>query len=194
MFSPGLAGGNLFLTAGPLAVTEGLRIDGRRVTIDAGGEGRHIEVSGPTHLHLVRLAIAGGDVPLSDSAVTGNAADRTGGGLLVSGGRVNLRSSTVAGNTAVFGGGVGVAAATDGGAAPLLFTSGGRSAITDNTARFGGGLENRGAMTLRDVDLSGNAADYGGVLFAEDGSTTRSLLEAIAEDDVFGGGRVANPR
>jgi uncharacterized repeat protein (TIGR01451 family) len=131
--------------AGPTVNISGLTVSGGKATgnAPAGQGGAILQVNGT--------------LTISDSVVSGNAADLDGGGIF-GGGTLNISRSTVSGNTAGRHGG-GVEAQGD--------TSVSNSTVVNNTAQQeGGGI---GTSTSVDIDvnvesstISGNTAANGG--------------------------------
>ena len=95
----------------------------------------------------------GGTLTMYDTAITGNEAQTFGGGIL-NGGTLTMQGGTLADNTAQESGGGGLwnsASASD--SASLS-----NATVTGNTAYYGGGILNAGALTLSETTVSGNTA------------------------------------
>ncbi|MFF7127567.1 hypothetical protein [Streptomyces sp. NPDC008240] len=133
-----------------------------------------------------------GKLTLDRSEVTGNTADEDGGGISNEGGTVTLRDSSVAGNTALSsaadGGGL---SNNDKGTLTLKHTS-----VTDNTAdQDGGGIDNKGVLSVEDSTFRGNTArdDDGGAI-NNSGTGSVTVKESKFVDNVAGidGGAINN--
>ena len=103
----------------------------------------------------------GGTITLTDSTVSGNAAEFGLGGGILNGGTATITDSTISGNTAVDGGGIinGGFRGFNGGTMTLT-----DSTVSGNTASDnGGGIFNGGTATITDSTISGNTAEnFGG--------------------------------
>jgi predicted outer membrane repeat protein len=176
----------------------------------AGTEGGGLSVRSPSVLTLkdstVRRNVAGGSgggilafaATLTNSTVSGNAADNGGGiaattatltnstvngnsARLLSGGGIaaptaNLTNSTVSGNIATEDGGISAFAAT-------LTTS----TVSGNTAGNAGGGISAVTATLTNSTVSGNAAAVGGGIAAPTANLTNSTVSGNRADTTGGG-------
>ena len=117
-----------------------------------------LKVSNSTLSHIYGGGIdnAGGTVTVSNSTLSGNAANY-GGGIANYGGTVTVSNSTLSSNGAVSGGGIYNAGGT------VIVSN---SMLSGNYATFGGGIDNAygGTVTVSSSTLSGNYAtpDYSG--------------------------------
>jgi hypothetical protein len=204
-FAPDLEGSTLRLAGGPLVLSGGVTVDGAadasgdRVTLDAHGASRVLEIAaGDADVALHGLGIAGGNaaggtgggillgggssLSLAHALVRGNRGgddpDSTsygqGGGVFAgAGSRLTVTDSTIAGNNAEDGGGIHAAAGST-----VRLT---RSTLEDNAAYGyrhgeGGGLHAHGStITIEASTVAGNSADgpAGGIL-ADDSRLTIS--------------------
>ena len=177
-----VTGGTITLSAGELAITESLDIDGTsgllRVSIDGAAADRIFNIGGAALTPTVNLdnliitngtAANGGAVfiaqgstvamdgsDISDSAATGETASNGGGGVF-NAGSLTLVDGAISGNTATLG------SASGGG----IFNAEGASLVATGTtiannqaARAGGGIETRAAasVTLNSVTLGSDGA------------------------------------
>jgi predicted outer membrane repeat protein len=133
---------NLILEGGYTGCTGGTTAP---ATIDAGGSGRGVYVTG-SKVTLRNLQITGGD------ATTGGGVYATNGAVII------LESAEVTANTAYFGGGIFVDSGTE-----VALTQ--RSTVHDNTAKIaGGGVRVRGRLIATDTysRIRDNTAPHGG--------------------------------
>ena len=181
--------GRIVLTAGQLQIDKDLAIDGEgRITVDANGASRVIQIGDDRTVTLAGLTITGGHAALFSPTPNG------GGIRTLSNVTLTVRNSTIAGNTALFGGGIvfndgtltvinstvrsNRATAEGGGiynAAGLATIDG--STIADNEtgpglSSDGGGLFNfgnptgHGTMIIVNSTVSGNRASHrGGAIY-----------------------------
>ena len=155
----------------------------------------------------------GGTLTLGASTVSGNAAGNTGGGIFNGSGSVTLSGTTVRGNTAdADGAGIfsysGTLTLTDSTVTDnrslLSYGDGGGgignygtaavtgSSIGSNFSQVrGGGISNRGVMTLAKSTISGNESLTGGGI-ANVGSFTATDVTISGNTALFDGGGIAN--
>ncbi len=188
VFGSGASGGAVVNTGGTLSISDSsLRGNsatraGGAIEADAGtttldGVSLTNNVTGPTPGNGGGLHLTGaGDVTVTDSSVTGNAASEEGGGLWNSStGTFSVTGSTVSGNIAR-----GPAADQGGGG---LFNDGGLLQVTDSqvtgnvadgaSGSGGGILNNLGTLEVSASGITGNsAARAGGGIEANVGSTS----------------------
>ncbi len=118
------------------------------------------------------VAIKGGTLTVSGTALKGNAADYYGGTVLANGTTVTINNNTE------------VSESSAGTGAALYFRGGSKvtitdSAITDNTSSANGVVyQNGGTLDMTDVTANGNTAKSGGVLFASGSSTVVTLKDS----------------
>ena len=112
-----------------------------------------------------------GTFSITESAVTGNSAERSGGGIYFSCGDLTVTDTTISGNSASVGG--GVSNSDDG---TLTITG---SKISGNSAdRLGGGIANTGQGTLAGTAVVGNkSGGRGGGICNLKGNLTRAFLK-----------------
>ncbi len=188
-FDPGLAGGTLALTTGPLVPGNSVTIDASDapgISLDGGGTDRVLIVDAGLTVNLSNLTVANGygfqlaggilnngSLTLDHVTVTGNtmttdAGDfwQGGGGIYTGeGGSLTLVDSSVTNNNAGWSGG-GVYSFFN------TTTTIERSTIAGNTSGdVGGGLRLLGNATIVNSTISGNTSTgwYGGALFMTDG-------------------------
>jgi hypothetical protein len=120
-----------------------------------------------------------GDLTLSRSDVSRNAS--VWGGGILNQGRARIDSSTVTHNTSTFsGGGIlnGPAFAPGSGGEQLVLTD---SIVSSNTSNFGGGIYNKGAVTLDRPSRIGRntagAVGQGGGMFNDPGATVAGVTK-----------------
>ncbi|HZS00748.1 MAG TPA: CSLREA domain-containing protein [Chloroflexota bacterium] len=123
---------------------------------------------------------SGSTLVLTNTTVSGNAADGTGGGLF-NAGTATLTNTTFSGNAAAGGGGLY-------NAATVTLTS---TTLSGNSAGSGGGLYNSGTATLTNTTFSGNAASFGGGLF-NNGTATLTNTTFSGNAAASGGGGLLN--
>ncbi|MDG3494775.1 MULTISPECIES: DUF4347 domain-containing protein [Pseudanabaena] len=125
-----------------------------------------------------------GDLTLTNSTVSGNTAAIYGGGIFGNG-AVTLTNSTVSGNTAAGSGG-GI---FGNGAVTLT-----NSTVSGNTANIGGGIDGYGAVTLTNSTVSGNTAtsNGGGILGNGVVTLTNSTVSGNTSNTSNGGGILGN--
>ena len=117
-----------------------------------------------------------GALTLDSSTIQGNTAEFTGGGIANnSGGTVRVVSSTIAGNTAQGFEGGGIANALFGGGTMTVDSS----AITGNVAYKGGGIYNRGPLTITDSTIANNSASSFGGGITNDGAPLTAVNDTI---------------
>ena len=129
----------------------------------------------------------GGNISLSHSTITGNAASNNGGGIYASGGTLTLSNSTITNNTgSTLGGGIYIAGGS------LTIDS---STIANNNPSYsgtgGGGLYVDGGATVNIArsTLSGNeSGGFGGAINVASGSVTISNGSTVSGNSTNGGG------
>ena len=210
-FDPGLAGGTLALTSGPLVPAHSVTIDAvdaPGIVLDGGGTDRVLIIEAGLTVNMAHLTasngygfqVAGGilnngDLTLDQVTVTGNtvwtdAGDFwQGGGGIYNGGfsTFNLIDSTVSGNETQGG--------IDGGGVYAFFGTTvtiERSTISGNTAsNVGGGMRTLGNSNIVNSTLSGNVSTawHGGAIFHTDGQM--SITNATITDNTAPPGTAA---
>ncbi len=202
-FDPGLAGGTLALTTGPLVPVNSVTIDGSDapgISLDGGGGDRVLIVDAGLTVNLTNLTVTNGygfqlaggilnngnltldQVTVAGNTMTTDAGDfwQGGGGIYTGeGGSLNLVDSSVVGNTAAWSGG-GVYSFFN------TTTTIERSTIAGNISNdVGGGLRLLGNATIVNSTISGNESTgwYGGALFMTDGvvdMTNTTVVENVS--------------
>ena len=185
-------------------------------TIDAAGIDRVFDVFFHARLNLSGVTVTGGNaasgstfagidgggilnrgvhtgvwgtVTLTNSVVSGNSANRDGGGIK-NNGVMTISKSTVSDNSARrIGGGIDSTAVFSGGlpGATLTLTD---SVVSGNSANVhGGGLRNISTLTITNSTISGNSATEGGGIL-NDGRGVVSITNATVtgNSSSFGGG------
>ena len=111
---------------------------------------------GGMELRLGRLTVDG-------STISNNQAGAWGGGIFNSGGLMTITNGTIINNQAYLGGGIATNSDNNGPSQNKIS----HSAILSNTAvsENGGGIQNRGVMTITNSTLSGNSAYEGGGIY-----------------------------
>ncbi len=215
-----VAAGEIVAASGVVSIT-GANINANRATGDAATDGGagvfnagamtiiDTEISGNSATAGSAsgggIFNAGGQLELIDSEVTGNLANRAGGGIETSGSSTtSLTNVNLDGNTAGL-----IGAAMPGNGGGLHVTGPGTVTITGGTvennaaAAEGGGLWNSstGTMTVADVFISDNTASGddatmgGGGLYNDGGSVTLtggSVVDNEATGDAGSGGGIFN--
>ena len=192
-FDPGLAGGTVALTSGPLTVSDkavvidadgapGLRVSGggadRVLIVDAGASAtvRHLVLADGYGFQLAGCVLNNGMLTLDHVAVTGCAMTTDAGDFWQGGGGIyngdgatlNLIESTVANNAAGWSGG-GIYSFFN------TTTNITRSTISGNISNdVGGGIRSLGNVEIVNSTISGNQATgwHGGAIFQTDGNVT----------------------
>ena len=178
--NPGVDDGVMTLTAGQLAISSDVTIDGDTngdnaadITIDANGGSRVLKVTGGTST-LESLTITGGANDVSDPGA--------GGGIRISSAAAELTvvNSTITGNDSTSGGGI----ATLGSLTLINSTLSGNSALTHD----GGGIHAFGApVTLVNTTVAGNSSqDYGGGIY-QAGSTLTIVNSTFSGNSALSG-------
>ena len=159
-------GGGPVTIPGNLTITQDVTIDGtgQRVTIDGGGFGSVIAVTGPTTVNLTALALVHGHATLSGGAGIYNAGPAT----------IYVTDSTIAANDYGGGGGGGGGGILNAG---ILEMS--DSTVAGNTAARGGGILNGGTLEMSGSTVAGNTAPYGGGGILNDPGDTLTLADSI---------------
>ena len=204
-FDPGLAGGTLQLTSGPLVPGNSVTIDAADapgIILDGGGIDRVLIVDSGlivnvAHLNLTNgygFELAGGilnngNLTLDHVSVTGNVMTTNAGDFWQGGGGIysgdgatlTLIDSTVANNTAGWSGG-GLYSFFN------TTTTIVRSTISGNVSNdVGGAIRSLGNMTITNSTISGNSATgwHGGAIFQTDGDvsiTNSTIANNVAPD------------
>jgi len=211
-FDASLSGSTLTLTGGELVISENVTIDGdidgdnrADITIDANSASRVFNVSGGTST-LDSLTITGGNaadasgggvlvasaatLTINDSTVSENVATASGGGIITFG-DLTVTNSLIANNSAANdSGGIRV----DGVSASLTITD---STVTNNTANFIGGILviSGGDATITNVTISGNnhtLSAFGSELTLYTGSSTATVSNSIIAGDGAPGNNISN--
>ncbi len=162
-----LASGTITLT-GPLKVTKSLTLDLGSGVIDAAGKGRALEISSGVIVTIKGGTLRGGvGAPITSQAPGPQALSAaTYGGVILNEGTLTLDNTAVTGGKANVGG--GVANLKTG-----TLTLKGTSNVTGNTAAalppgtkedsgVGGGIFNKGSLTISGGSVSANTATYAG--------------------------------
>ena len=169
--------GVITLTSGRLSIGKDLTISGpgaAALAIDGNASSPILDVGSGVTASVLGLTITNGNntshgggirnrgaLALTNSTVSGNSTDITGGGIWISGfgSTLTLTNSTVSGNTAFNGGGIWNNSNTT-----VTLTNG---TVSDNTAtNNSGGILNAGTLTLTNSTVSDNMANrsVGGIL------------------------------
>ncbi|UCG24460.1 MAG: hypothetical protein JSW55_00180, partial [Chloroflexota bacterium] len=208
-FEPGLAGGTIALTSGPLVPGHSVTVDASGapgIVLDGGGVDRILIVDAGLAVNLAHVIVANGygwqlaggilnngSLTLDHVTVTGNvmatdAGDfwQGGGGIYTGeGGSLTLVDSSVVNNIAAWsGGGVYSFFNTN--------TSIVRSTISGNVSDdVGGGIRMLGNATVVNSTLSGNQSTgwYGGAIFHTDG--VMNLVNSTVANNVAPSGAAA---
>ncbi|GAA4012220.1 hypothetical protein GCM10022631_25090 [Deinococcus rubellus] len=173
-----LASGTITL-AGPLKVTKSVTLDLGSSVIDAAGKGRALEIPSGVTVTIKGGTLKGGTgAPITVQALGKQAVSvATYGGVLLNEGTLTLDGTAITGGTANVGGGI------------ANFKTGtlvikGTSSVTGNTAGalptdatedsgIGGGVFNKGSLTISGGSISTNTASYaGGGIYGGVGSLT----------------------
>jgi hypothetical protein len=186
---------------GSFAIEKRLTLRGRsthryaRPTLDAAGDGRPLFV-GPRavtlrHLWIVGGAVRsgggiyndGGNLTLTDTTVTRNAARTSGGGIVNDRGRLTLNGGVVAANSAgSVAGGIFNYRGT-------LTLNGGARVRNNSVDRHGGGIYNYGTMTVSgSSSITGNDAGRNGGGVYDAGSLTLNDTAAVTGNTASGAG------
>ena len=106
-----------------------------------------------------------GNLNIDGSHISNNQAGHWGGAIFNSGGTMTMTNTTIFNNQATLGGGIATNVDFDGPTASQNIIS--QSAILSNTATTdeGGGIHNRGYLTLNNSTVSGNNANEGAGIF-----------------------------
>jgi filamentous hemagglutinin family protein len=133
------------------------------------------------------VGVSGGTVVIDGLTLREGSAVSGGGLALFGSANVTLRNSTVTANRATntsgsgfFGGGI----LTESSTTTLMIE---RSTVSNNTARFGAGIDLYGTLTFTDSTLSGNVASgSGGGLYLNPGSTATFTNSTVANNRAAG--------
>ncbi|MFN2241934.1 MAG: family 16 glycosylhydrolase, partial [Anaerolineae bacterium] len=201
-FDPGLAGGTIALTSGPLVPSQNVTIDASDapgLILDGGGSDRVLIVDAGVTVHLAYLTVANGfgwqlaggilnngTLMLDHVLVTGNSMATDAGDYWQGGGGIyngdgatlELIDSSVINNTAGWSGG---------GLYSFFNTNMTlvRSTISGNVSNdVGGGIRSLGNATIVNSTISGNTATgwHGGAIFHTDG--VMEILNSTIADNV----------
>jgi hypothetical protein len=149
---------------------------------DPGG-GTMIDATGGALHRVIRIAPSGFAVTLSHLRITGGSAS-SGGGIFEELGTLTITDSTITGNTATNADGGGIA--NQGGTVTIT-----HSTISANSAKqYGGGVANRGTLTIVDSVLKGNTATIGGGISNDSGGYHLSMSRTTIDGNhaATGGG------
>jgi parallel beta-helix repeat protein/predicted outer membrane repeat protein len=160
-----------------LTITGGAKVRlGNKLTLDADGKGRVVEVSSATLVMETGATVTGGYV----------SGDTSGGGVYVdTSGTFTMEGGTIQENTATYIGGGGVYVSSS-----STFTMEGGT-IAENTANNGGGVfvVNSSTFTMEGGTIAENTASSGGGGVYANGTFTMEG-GTIAENTAYGGGGV----
>ncbi len=134
-FDSSLNGGTITLTAGELAITDSLTIDGpgaTNLTISGNNQSRIFDVNDGSNTTNINVEIDG--LTLTGGNAPGTSVDGAGGAIF-SLESLTLKNSTITGNTAAISGGGIYSKDYASGATTIQ-----NCTITNNTAGFGGGI------------------------------------------------------
>jgi CSLREA domain-containing protein len=203
---PGGEDGN---ASGDLDITADLTISGAGAAtaiVDGGALDRVFHLLGAITVNLSGLTIqngssgrgggifnaGGGTLAVTNSTISGNTSTDEGGGIAngsfvaaIPAGTLNLTNSTVSGNSAKYGGGIFHAPG-----ATLTLDS---STVSGNSGTaHGGGIVNRGTMSVRNSTISGNTIAFGGgiINFGTATLTSSTLSGNTATFGAGGGGGI----
>ncbi|MDR2016362.1 MAG: hypothetical protein LBP90_01965 [Burkholderiales bacterium] len=198
----GLPANPTITLAGELTVNKSLIIDGSDapgLAVSGNNAVRVFSVLGGTTVEFKDFTIKEGAVTggglgggiynegtltLTNSTVSGNTTDRSGGGIHNDvNATLTLTNSTVSGNTTTdYGGGI-----FNGVNATLTLTN---STVSDNTATDGGGIRNWGEATLTNSTVSGNTANWNGGGILNHSNATLTLINSTVSGNTasWGGG------
>ena len=123
-----------------------------------------------------------GTMTVINSTVSDNSAGWTGGGIVTSRGTLTLTNSTVSGNSAVWaGGGISNAGPTGGMGGTLTLTN---STVSGNNAGSqGGGIRNWGTATLTNSTVVRNTAEAGSAIYSHYTTSPLTLTRTIVEGE-----------
>lgn len=161
------------------------------ITIEGNGHKIKRDSNDPFRI----LTVAGGQLHLNNSVITGGHAE-VGGGILVHGGLLYMDHSTVTGNEADTSGG-GIALVGNGSDAKYSNALVLSSVVEKNVAgESGGGIaaKDGGFVLALQSTITGNeAGQFGGGILAENNSVAWSKYSSITENTaVYGGGGTAS--
>ncbi|MEX1231508.1 MAG: right-handed parallel beta-helix repeat-containing protein [Planctomycetaceae bacterium] len=238
-FDASLAGSTIVLSGTQMTISDALTITGlgaSQLTIEANELSRHFVVddgtAGEIAVQLSGLTLTGGSAPgvdgsgngasifnlenltVTNSTISGNAANFKGGGIYNIAGALSVANSTISGNIASYGAGIfnhstgtvtvansaisGNTASYFGGG---LYIAGGtatvsHSTITGNTAEDfgGGGIANyTGTLNVIDTTIAGNSAqNNGGGIYNSDGTVNVTNSTVSGNSVAFFGGGLYN--
>lgn len=205
-FAPNLAGGSIWLDGNPLAISRSVTIDGAalssRLTIDALGQSRVFEITGPHNVVLKGVRIVNGSAPsgagvhndggtltLTECELVENESPGQGGGVFnANGGTITVSGSTLFDrNLAREGGAIHNAA---GGS---LTVNG--ATFLRNQAFDGGGIYHQGAsLSVKVASFSGNGAENagGGILIGANPGLVENATFTQNSSAAGEGGAVSN--
>ncbi len=177
-FDAALDGGTITLAGSSLIVDRSVQVNASslgELTIDANSQSRAITILAD-NVELVGLTVTGGvarygggignygTLTLTNSTISGNSANYSGGGIYNYCGTVTVIDSTITDNSANYSGG---------GIYSLLGpVAVGDSTILGNSADDGGGIYSTGQLTVTNSNISGNSATDGGGILNYEGTVT----------------------
>lgn len=207
-FDAALSGSTIDLTGSYLHISDDVTITGlgaNQLTIDGNNLSRLFLISdgtaGQINVEISGLTLTGGvavggdgdsngaaifnqeDLTLADSTISGNSADRFGGGIYHMSGSLTVTNSTIAGNSAQYGAGIFNHSTGS--------TTVSKSTISGNTASyFGGGIYlSGGSVNVRNTTISGNEATlFGGGGLANYTGTVNVTNSTIAGNEAKNNG------
>ena len=177
-FAPGMNGGTITLTTGPIAVNNanGVTVDASALaaglTISGNNAGRIFTIAATANCALKRLALTGGNAtgafPLSY------------GGAILNQGTATLTDCTLAGNSAQVAGG---AIFNQTGTVTLL-----RCTISGNTTQYGGAVQNEATLNATSSTFASNQASVEGGAFSAPGAHPVTLVHCTVSANNAGNG------
>jgi uncharacterized repeat protein (TIGR01451 family)/CSLREA domain-containing protein len=201
--------GTITLGSNLPTISDDLTISGpgaSTLTINASGQDYVLSV-GAVRATIAGLTMTGasvegglvnaGTVAVENSRIDGNsqsAGFSFGGGISNEGGTLTVQDSTISDNRSLdslfngfgFGGGI----TNDGGTTNIA-----RSVVTGNSARFGGGIENRGTLTVENSTISGNtvvSSGSGGGIWSGQSAVLAVVSSTISKNSAFIAGGIDN--
>jgi hypothetical protein len=215
-FADAMGGGVIVLNGNPLVIAKDLTVDGDidddgdpDITVDGDGKSgvfniddgntatqRTVNLQGLRIIRGNTKGFGGGisnaeSLTLSNSVVSGNTAEKYGGGIANLGGAtLTVAHSTLSSNSADYGGG----GLINGGDLTLINStlSGNSVTGTRGGAETGGGIYNAGNLTISNSTLSGNSAGRGGAIVHSRGKTLTITNSLLSNNTAIIGGAIYN--